>query len=546
MRVLDFIKESGLSNRYQFMLVAVMASVTNSAVLIVVNMAARSGYGSGLNLYLFFIFLFAVGTYAFAQRRALAMATSDIETMVAGVRRRFLKRIRACELLSIEGIGQARILAAMTADAQALSQSLSQAVMGLQAVLVTLITGAYICYLSRPAFFLWLLSVVLSAILISRQWARSQSLLAEAAARDGEFQDLAASLLHGFKEAKLSTRRARALFGEIGTVIEDVRNVRIDAQRGMDQSYVFGQVLFFLLVGSMIFLLPALGNVEHDTLSQVTTAVLFVLVPVTMIIGCVPALSLAEAAATKLHGLEAALDAQISAEEAARTDSPSPLTPQPAFESLEFRDVTFRYPEGPDSNGFRLGPLSFAVTGGETLFITGGNGAGKSTFLRLLTGLYQPVSGQILLNGKEIDASSIQTLRETIAAVYSDYFLFKKLYGIAVSPDDAADWLDEMEISGKTTITEDGFTQTQLSTGQRKRLALIASVLESKPLLVLDEWAADQDPLFRRKFYEVILPALKKRGITIIAATHDDRWFHLADRQIHLADGAIHKPGSPA
>ena len=103
-----------------------------------------------------------------------------------------------------------------------------------------------------------------------------------------------------------------------------------------------------------------------------------------------------------------------------------------------------------------------------------------------------------------------------------------------------------MEISGKTTITEDGFTQTQLSTGQRKRLALIASVLESKPLLVLDEWAADQDPLFRRKFYEVILPALKKRGITIIAATHDDRWFHLADRQIHLADGAIHKPGSPA
>ena len=82
----------------------------------------------------------------------------------------------------------------------------------------------------------------------------------------------------------------------------------------MSRSYVFGQVLFFLLVGAMVFLLPALGDVGKDTLSQATTAVLFVLGPVTMIIGSIPALATAEAAARTIVAIEDALKAQIAAE----------------------------------------------------------------------------------------------------------------------------------------------------------------------------------------------------------------------------------------
>jgi putative pyoverdin transport system ATP-binding/permease protein len=544
MIIFDFIRDSGISNRYHFILVAGLASLMNAGVLVVVNTAAQSGYGSGSNLYLFFVFILTIAVYAFAQRRALRMASSDIETMVAEIRQRFLKRIRRCELLSIEGIGQARILTAMTADAQALSQSLSQAVMGVQAVMVTLFTGIYIFVLSNSAFFLWLLAITLSGVIISRQWARSQNLLARAAIRDGDFQDLSASLLHGFKEVKLSTKRSRAIFTDITDVINDVKAVRIDAQRGMDQSYVFGQVLFFMLIGTMVFLLPAIGNVKHDILEQVTTAVLFALGPVTMIIGTVPALSLAEAAAVKLKSLEKMLEAQIAAE----TPEAEQAVPVNAeiqnFETLEFQDVVFQYPDPEKSNGFVLGPLNFTVKRGETLFITGGNGAGKSTFLRLLTGLYNPVSGKILLNGTQVVADNAQDLRECIAAVFADYFLFKKLYGLTVTPEDASGWLEDMEIAEKASIAYGEFSTVQLSTGQRKRLALIASVLESKPVLVLDEWAADQDPRFRRKFYEVILPSLKKRGITIIGATHDDRWFDIADNQLHLADGQISQPRS--
>ncbi len=358
---------------------------------------------------------------------------------------------------------------------------------------------------------------------------------------NGEFQDTSAALLHGFKEVKLSRRRADALYDELFGLADEARDIRAEAQAGMNRSFVVGQVLFFLLVGSMVFLLPALGTISARTLAQATMAVLFVLGPVSMIIGAIPALSGAEAAARAIFELEATLQAQIRAESLVAANDPAPLPERKEFRSLELRGVTFRYPRSERGNGFVLGPLDFKVTAGETVFITGGNGAGKSTFLRILTGLYPAQGGQILLDGQPVDEVYLQDVRDRIAAVFSDYFLFRKLYGLTdtLAPEEADALLQEMDIVDKAAIRDGAFTTVQLSTGQRKRLALIAAVLEGKPLLVLDEWAADQDPVFRRKFYEEVLPSLKARGITIIAATHDDRWFHLADRQIRLSEGLI-------
>lgn len=80
-----------------------------------------------------------------------------------------------------------------------------------------------------------------------------------------------------------------------------------------------------------------------------------------------------------------------------------------------------------------------------------------------------------------------------------------------------------------------------MSTGQKKRLAYIASVLEDKQIYVFDEWAADQDPEFRKYFYEVLLQDLKQKGKTIIAVSHDDRYFSAADKVIKLEYGSISK-----
>jgi putative ATP-binding cassette transporter len=83
------------------------------------------------------------------------------------------------------------------------------------------------------------------------------------------------------------------------------------------------------------------------------------------------------------------------------------------------------------------------------------------------------------------------------------------------------------------------FSTTKLSTGQRKRLALFAALAEKRPILILDEWAADQDPGFRLFFYNEILPYIKNENITIIAITHDETYFNLADRRLHLESGTI-------
>jgi putative ATP-binding cassette transporter len=139
-----------------------------------------------------------------------------------------------------------------------------------------------------------------------------------------------------------------------------------------------------------------------------------------------------------------------------------------------------------------------------------------------------------------VTRSSIQRYRDMFAAVFSDFHLFNKLYGIDdVDPQRGAEMIDQMEIEDKVTLGERSFSTVDLSSGQRKRLALVAVQLEDKPIIVLDEWAADQDPHFRAKFYETLLPRLKASGTTVIAITHDDKYFHLADRRLHMEDGRI-------
>ena len=83
------------------------------------------------------------------------------------------------------------------------------------------------------------------------------------------------------------------------------------------------------------------------------------------------------------------------------------------------------------------------------------------------------------------------------------------------------------------------FSTLDLSTGQRKRLAMVAALLDDKPIYIFDEWAADQDPGFRRYFYEGLLGELKARGKTVLAVTHDDRYFGVADRVVKRGEGGV-------
>ena len=207
------------------------------------------------------------------------------------------------------------------------------------------------------------------------------------------------------------------------------------------------------------------------------------------------------------------------------------------------RNIEFGYIDKFSDVSFKIGPIDFDLQSGELVFITGGNGSGKSTFLRVLSGLYPPDSGEISLDGLHIDNNTRDIYRGLMSAIFFDYHLFQRLYGVPEpEPGEVDRLLAQFRLGDKTGVTEGEFRTLDLSGGQRRRLALIVSLLEKRPILLLDEWTAEQDPEFRRKFYEELLPDLMKAGTTIVVITHDDRYLDEIDlpaRRIRMDEGRI-------
>ena len=210
------------------------------------------------------------------------------------------------------------------------------------------------------------------------------------------------------------------------------------------------------------------------------------------------------------------------------------------IESITLENILFHYKQIENTSNFTLGPINFHFAKGKIYFIRGSNGSGKTTLLRLLVGLIQPEHGTISVNGKKVTKNMLEAYRNKFAIVFNNFYLFKKLYGIANFEDTYFDEiLSLMEMKEKVSINSGQFSDLKLSTGQRKRIALMVALFENKDFIILDEWAADQDPEFRKKFYTKILPMLKNQGKTIIALTHDDAYYDVADKIIVLDNGKM-------
>jgi len=250
----------------------------------------------------------------------------------------------------------------------------------------------------------------------------------------------------------------------------------------------------------------------------------------------IPILMNANAAADRIEQLDATLRATVSTQD---TDIKAPKR----FDHVEMRNIRFRYTDKFSAVTFQIGPIDFDFRAGELIFITGGNGSGKSTFLRVLSGLYPPDSGEITLDGMRINDNNRDLYRNLISGIFFDYHLFQRLYGIGEA--DASEvnrLLAQFRLEDKTGVAGGLFRTLDLSGGQRRRLALIVSLLEKRPILLLDEWTAEQDPEFRRKFYDELLPELKRAGTTVVVITHDDRYLdelHLPARRIKMDEGKI-------
>lgn len=510
-----------------------LAGLANAGVLAIINAAAANASNEVENGRMLTLFAITIAIYVVTQRFILFATTSEVERLLGDIRVKMADLIRRTDLEALEHMGREEIYGTLARETQNISQAASQLAMALQSGTMIVFAVGYLAILSKTAF---VITVVLSALAIAYHMRRVKVLgemLVEAQRKENQFLGLLSHLIEGFKEVRLRKARSDEVYRDLRIVSDGVQAVKTRTGREFSSHYIFTQVMIYGLLAAIVFLLPRISSEYSHEVMKLTAAVLFIIGPLAALVATIPVFSAADVAAQNIFDLEARLQAAMGAD---RNGSTAPTLP--AFKRLALKGVTFQYPDRGTGTVFRLGPIDLDVRGGETLFLAGGNGSGKSTLLKVLTGLYHPQAGSIVLDGAPMTQDNAAWYRSHFAAVFSDYHLFDRLYGLGDVPAERVqELLQFMRISDKTSFHDGRFTTLDLSAGQRKRLALLVALLEDRPILVLDEWAADQDPGFRKFFYEEILPGLRERGKTVIAATHDDRYFARADRVVALEYG---------
>jgi putative ATP-binding cassette transporter len=461
---------------------------------------------------------------------------------MAQLREHVARRVAAAELRDVERIGAAPVQSVLTDDATNVSMlffALPNIVMHGSIVFGCL---GYLAWLSWPVCLLALAAIVTGSLGYHLGDKRAIASLEAAGQSQDKLFGYLGALFAGAKELKLHrTRSQQFVDGQLGAAIGEVR----DHRRRAFSAYAVGVgwiiFLFYGFLGAAAFW-PTLGvRADAGSTAGYVVVFLFMLVPLDGLLNNIPTLNAARVSLARIEKVMAEFGSlRVQA-------SPVSSTHDASFETLTMRGVTHSYFHERDERMFRIGPVDLTFRPGELVFIVGGNGSGKTTLAKVLTGLYEPESGVIEVDGNAVDAESRAAYRERFTAVFNDFHLFDALLGI-VDPNDAsraaADaranaLVARLALDHKVKVIDGAFSTRSLSTGQRKRLALVVAYLEDRPLYLFDEWAADQDPAFKAVFYEQLLPELRARGKTVIVVTHDDRYFSLADRVLKLENGMV-------
>ncbi|WP_288656815.1 multidrug ABC transporter permease/ATP-binding protein [Pantoea sp. UBA6567] len=445
------------------------------------------------------------------------------------LRGEFIKRILDTNVERIEQLGSAQLLAGLTSDVRAITIAFVRLPELIQGIIITLGSAIYLAWLSPEMLLVTMLWLVITLVggwlLVSRVYQHMAKL------RDIEddlYRDFQ-TIIEGRKELQLNRDRARLIYDTVyQTNAGRYRHHIVRADTFHLSAVNWSNIMMLGGIGIVFFMANGLGWANTAVAATYSLTLLFLRTPLISAVGALPTLLSAQVAFRKLNRFDLApYEPAFSA--------PAPAS---AWQTLELRDVCFHYGE----QGFAVGPINLTLRRGELLFLIGGNGSGKSTLAMLLTGLYQPHAGSLLLDGKEISSQQSDLWRQHFSAVFTDVHLFDRLIGRGGEPADPAlvqRWLERLKMSEKLQLDGNRVLNLQLSKGQSKRLALLLAAAEERDILLLDEWAADQDPHFRRIFYRELLPWLQASGKTVFAISHDDHYFTHADRLLEMRNGQL-------
>lgn len=538
MEFFNFLKKESTEFDRKLIAAGTLAGILNGALIFILSAAAaRAGRGQN-NLAELVLVAVCLGGYWFSKAYLLKHAARIIETIIHNTRIRLAEKVRGADLASLEAIGSAPFYSVVSTHALNISRATTSVVSG-SSSLVLVICACLVIYLISPTAFL-IFGVTLGLIILVFLADRGPLMEGMEAATRHENKVLAGyqDLLGGFKELKMNSAKNRNFFEDrLRELVKTACDIRIQTHFTLNKSVLLATSSLAILLTAVVFLLPTLAPGDVAKVPRIVTIIVFMFSPLGEVIGVYPYLTQAVDSIREIYRLEGLLNNVYASGKA----EPIPLATQIVeVESIRCENLTFSYRGEKGEKMFSLAPVQFQISKGEMVFITGGNGSGKSTFLKVLAGLYVPAEGTIFLNGNAVGPDNRQSYRDHFSAIFPDFHLFDELYGIkAADPEKIRQLLEMTDLLEKTSIMDGKITQIHLSSGQKKRLALVVALLEDKQVLIFDEWAAEQDPPFRRKFYREILPELKRQGKTIIAITHDDDHYEVADRVLKMHYGQL-------
>jgi len=535
-------------------LTGLIGGATGVVLIVIINMALDSKPDALTRLGLIFTGLCVLLLITRMTSAFLLMRVG--QNVIFDLRLKLSRQILQTSFSRLQAIGPARIMASLTEDIGALAEAFRWLPMIF--INTAIITGCllYLSWLSGV-----LLGLVLCAIvggvtcfwLIQNQAMRGLRMVRES---DDVLYEHFRSLTQGVKELKLNESRCDAFLSECLEVA--AKSYRHHYLKGTGFNILAGNwsnSLFYLVIGTVLFLLPNIPESaaslakavnlkisdtyillkrESGIVRDYCLTILYVMPALAALMDGLPILARGKIGLKKIEALSRDADSY----ESVKVGPPLSFTP-PAV--LKLSGVTHRYRREGEDESFVLGPLDLTLHPGEVTFLAGGNGSGKTTLALLLVGLYAPEQGDIRLGAQPITDANRKQYRQQFSAIFSDFYLFDSLLGFHGKDLDreARAYLVRLQLDHKVCIENGKFSTLGLSQGQRKRLALLVAYLEDRPFYLFDEWAADQDPLFKKVFYMELLPSLKAKGKTVVVISHDDNYFHLADRCLKIEDGAI-------
>jgi putative pyoverdin transport system ATP-binding/permease protein len=443
------------------------------------------------------------------------------------------RRILSAPLARLEEVGTHRLMSSLTEDVAVINNSIISIPIYFTNIATVAFCLAYLGWLSWPVLLIALGVALVGAF--SHNLATRRAIKSMKSAReqqDSLFKHFQA-LIEGAKELRLNADRRKVFIGALRVTAASFRRHILVGTGIYSAASSWAQTLYFILIGVLLFFGPRLDFISAGSLTGCVLIILYMRGSLEALMGIFPALGRTNIALKRLEEMKVML--------AAGSDDSEPAPIRRGWQRLELVNATHIYRKDDDERGFVLGPINALFRPGEIVFLIGGNGSGKTTFIKLLTGLYAPEQGEVLLDNRLITDTDREAYSQYFSVVFSDSYLFDSLLGLAAVGLDAraGDYLVKLQLDQKVQIKDGKLSTTKLSQGQRKRLALLTAYLEDRPIYIFDEWAADQDTVFKAVFYNQFLPELKAQGKAVLVISHDDHYYHIADRIIKLDCGKI-------